>query len=215
VPPSAPLTAPPTLVKVAWSAVEEFLNRVTPPNAVLNMPPLLTNCVSVPALALLENCIRPVNAPLTVVAKFCVTPELFVIPTPLRVNAAAGGVVMVFGRVAAELKMMPFSWVLDDSEMECTNDPLKVAVSAGPLGIVAGLQLLAAFQSVVAGVNDHVALPARAASPDSDRPSAREMIARRKTVGQMSMVRSLSEADLVHRRISATTTHEGFAVFGL
>ena len=60
------------------------------------MPPLLVKLVSVPALALFENCVRPVNTPLTYATKFCVAGELFEIPRPLMVNVSPGEVVIVY-----------------------------------------------------------------------------------------------------------------------
>ena len=65
---------------------------------------------------------------------------------------------------------MPFTCVLDESETAVVFDELNVAVSAAPLGTVAGVQFPDAFQSPEAGNVSHVALPARAAPPDSSRP---------------------------------------------
>jgi hypothetical protein len=41
-------------------------------------------------------------------------------------------------------------------------ETLKVAISEGPLGTVAGFQLVGVFQFPVAGSSCHVALPAKA-----------------------------------------------------
>ena len=69
---------------------------------------------------------------------------------------------------------MPFTSVLDESETAVVFDELNVAVSAAPLGTVAGVQFPDAFQSPDAGNVSHVALPAKDAPPDSSRPSASE-----------------------------------------
>src|SRR6476660_9428164 len=87
---------------------------------------------------------------------------------------------------------MPFTSVFDESETAVVFDELNVAVSAAPLGTVAGVQFPEAFQFPDEGNVSHVALPAKAAPPDSSRNSASERVAWRKTVGQMFIVRSLS-----------------------
>src|SRR3954452_7736971 len=69
------------------------------------------------------------------------------------------------------------------------NEPLIVAISLGPLGMVVGVQLPATFQSPLP-VIDHVELPALAAPIRSSRPNVRKSVARRKLVVHTSMVRS-------------------------
>ena len=94
-------------------------------------------------------------APATI---FCVIPELLVIPRPLIVRFTPPEVI-VYG-LAPELKIIPFTSVLAERERAVVALAANVAVSDGPLGTVAGVQLPAVFQSPVAGLDLHWALPA-------------------------------------------------------
>jgi hypothetical protein len=89
-----------------------------------------------------------------------VIPELFVIPVPLMVNVNVG-VAVIVNALAPALNTMPFASVLPAVETPVVLEKPNVAVSDDPLGTVAGAQLLAVFQSPVAGLANHVALPAK------------------------------------------------------
>jgi hypothetical protein len=121
------------------------------------MKQLLVKVVELPAVALFANIIpwRSEGKPIT---KFCVVPELFVMPTPLIVSVNPGLAVMVYGFVAAEVKMMPLTSVCSDIETLVVFERPKVAVSAGPLGTSIGVQLAAVFQSPEMGSRSHWAL---------------------------------------------------------
>ena len=93
-PPFAPLTMPPLLVIVAVPAVE-LSNAVVPPCAPLTVPPRLVKLVEFPAVALFVKNIVPAPAPFVSVTKFCVVPELLVMPGPLIVSVVCGLAVMV------------------------------------------------------------------------------------------------------------------------
>ena len=142
-------------------AVEVSKNSVKPPFAPLTAVPGLVKAVRLPAVALFVNDMVPkLPAPSTAVTKFCVTPELFVMPTPLMVNVNVGLAVIV-NALAPALNTMPFTSVLAERESAVFVDVLNVAVSADELGTVRGIQLLAVSQSPVAGPAFHVALPAK------------------------------------------------------
>src|SRR5438876_774710 len=66
--------------------------------------------------------------------------------------------------LAPALNTMPLTSMsqLDPTSTAVTLETSKVAVSAGPLGTVAGVQLVAVFQSPLVGLRFHVALPAKA-----------------------------------------------------
>src|SRR5438132_3182349 len=108
------------------------------------------------ALAAVALCLKSSEPP--VADKFSVRPELFMMPAPLMVNVKPFPVVIVKA-LAPELKTMPLTSVLAESEMLVMLEEAKVAVSDAPLGTVAGDQLLAVFQSPVAGLDFQVALP--------------------------------------------------------
>ena len=55
--------------------------------------------------------------------------------------------------------------VISEIEILVVLETPKVAMSAGPLGTVAGVQLAAMFQSLFVGFRSQVALPAWAAVP--------------------------------------------------
>jgi hypothetical protein len=67
---------------------------------------------------------------------------------------------------------MVFTAVLAESETCLVVDAPKVAVSAAPLGIVAGIQLPAVFQLPLAAADSHLALPATAEVIQSNGTSA-------------------------------------------
>ena len=137
-----------------------------PPAAPLAVAPLLVNVISGPpatvfAAALLVNTIVPkLPAPSVAVTKFGLVAELFVGPTPLMVNVNVGLAVMV-NALAPELNTMPLTSVFAESETLVILEVAKVAVSDAPLGTVVGVQFVAVFQSPVAGLAFHVALPAK------------------------------------------------------
>src|SRR5713101_5412561 len=136
------LTAPPLLVKVPLPAVEVSRKLVLPPKALLTGLPLLVKVPS-PAVEVLRNWIVPwLPAPSTAATKFCMIPELFVMPTPLMVNVNVGLTVIV-NALAPELNTMPSTSVLADRWTAVLLEVAKKAVSDGPLGMVAGVQLAA------------------------------------------------------------------------
>jgi hypothetical protein len=94
------------------------------------------------------------------VTKFCVIPELFVMPTPLMVSVNEGLAVMVKA-LAPELNAMPLTSVSAEMETPLVLEDANVAVSNGPLGMVGGVQLVAWFQYPVAGLVFQVALSAK------------------------------------------------------
>jgi hypothetical protein len=55
---------------------------------------------------------------------------------------------------------MPSTTVFAERETLVVFESVNVAVSAGPLGTVAGVQFVAVFQSPLPGFKFHVALPA-------------------------------------------------------
>src|SRR6266566_8908307 len=111
-----------------------------PPNAPLTVLPLLVKRVQLPAVALPVKNISPKLLPATAAIKFCVIPELFVMPTPLRVNVNVGLAVIV-NALPPALNTMPLTSVLAERETPVIVEDAKVAVSDGPLGMVAGVQL--------------------------------------------------------------------------
>jgi len=89
-----------------------------------------------------------------------VTPELFVMPTPLMVNVKPGLAVMVKGlRRAFESNTIPLTSVFSEIERSVVLDKSKKAVSDGPFGTVVGIQLAPVFQSPEPGLRAHIALP--------------------------------------------------------
>lgn len=63
---------------------------------------------------------------------------------------------------ASEPKTTPFASVTAERKTFVVLERLKVAVSEGPFGTVAGVQFAALFQSPLVGLRFHVALPAKA-----------------------------------------------------
>jgi len=88
------------------------------------------------------NAIAPALLPATAAIKFCVIPELFVMPTPLMVNVKVGLAVIV-NALPPALNTMPLTSVLAERETPVIVEDAKKAVSDGPLGMVAGVQLAA------------------------------------------------------------------------
>jgi hypothetical protein len=171
-PPGAPLPVPPLLTKVALPPVEKSSNHVMPPGTKRTGLPLFVNLVKLPAVALLINrtVVNSVSSPLTEVTKFWVIPELFVIPVPLMVRLSMGLGVIV-NALAPALNTMLLTSVLAETETPVVLDEAKVAVSAGPLGMVGGVQFAAWFQSPVGGLVFHVALSAKALLAAESRSS--------------------------------------------
>ena len=81
-------------------------------------------------------------------------------PTPLMVNVNAGLAVIV-NALPLELNTMPLTSVFDEMETPVILEDANVAVSAGPLGGPPAVQFAGVFQSPVAGLANHVALPAK------------------------------------------------------
>src|SRR3954468_20130026 len=89
--------------------------------------------------------------------KFCGTAELFTIPGPLMVMFS---VVVIVKALAMGVKMRLATSNLSDTEISVVFELSKVAVSVGPFGSVAGVQLAAIFQSPLVGFRFQMALPA-------------------------------------------------------
>ena len=92
-----PEAVAPLLTKVPLSAVEVLKKAVSPLpcEKLAAAEPLLVK-MEVPAAALLVKDICPkLPVPSTAVTKFCVIPELFVMPTPIMVSVNPGPAVMV------------------------------------------------------------------------------------------------------------------------
>ena len=129
-PPFGPLVAVPLLIKVALPALEVLLNSVMPALPEL-APELLVKDVLLPAVELLLNCM--IEKVALEVTKFCVIPELFVMPVPLIVNVSPVFTVMV-NALAPELKMISATCVLAEMETPVVLETSNVATSDGPLG---------------------------------------------------------------------------------
>jgi hypothetical protein len=74
--------------------------------------------------------------------------------------------------LAFELKAIRSTVVPAEIESDVWLLELKVATSGDPLGTVAGVQLVAVFQSPEAGFVSHVALPARAVGETVNQATA-------------------------------------------
>jgi hypothetical protein len=136
-----------------------LLNAVKPEFTPVTAPWLVMTVI-LPAIALLVKDIVPEFPELSAaVTKFCVTPELLVMPTPLMVSVSVGLAVMVKA-LPPELNTMPFTSVLAEIETPVVLDEANVAVSVELLGTVIGDQLVAVFQSPEPGARSHCALPA-------------------------------------------------------
>src|SRR5207249_993977 len=79
---------------------------------------------------------------------------------PLISRRADCELVVIVNTLAPALNTIPLTSVLAEVEMPVTLEEAKLAVSDGPLGTVAGVQLAAVFQSPLVGLEVQVALPA-------------------------------------------------------
>ena len=96
--------------------------------------------------------------------KFCMAPESFATPAPLIVKVLPAPVVILNELVAAELKTISATSVkLVERATSVLLERPNVATSAGPLGMVCGVQFAAVFQSPLVGFSFQVALSAEAA----------------------------------------------------
>ena len=68
---------------------------------------------------------------------------------------------VIVNALAPELNTMTFTSVLADRETPVILEVAKKAMSDGPLGGPPAVQFVAVFQSPVAGLANHVALPAK------------------------------------------------------
>ena len=128
------------------------LKSVTPPEAPLTEEPLLTIMV----LAAVAELVNSRVAEFADVTKFWVTPELLMIPAPLRSRVVFGEMVIVYGEVAFSVKVIVPTSVLAESEGLSTLERSKTAAAPEPLGTAAGFQLAAVFQSDEPGLGSQV-----------------------------------------------------------
>jgi len=145
-------------------AVEVPKNWRKPPPALSAAPPLV---VKLPfcAVELSKKCMIPPKAPLTAPL------YRFVMPTPLIVNVTVGVVVMV-NPLAPALNTVRLTSVLAEVETPVVLETPNIAVSAAPLGTVAGVQLIAVFQSPLTGLARHFALPPKAVAAAKSKKSS-------------------------------------------
>src|SRR5438477_3467865 len=94
-------------------------------------------------------------------------------PVPLSVKRMFAFGVML-NPLAPELKITALTSVNCLTVRFIVAETAKVAVSAGLLGTVAGVQFEAVFQSPLAGLAFHVALPAEAACTRSNTMPVKE-----------------------------------------
>ena len=87
------------------------------------------------------------------------SPELFVMPTPLMVNEKKG--LVIVNALAPGLNTMPLTSVVPEMTGRLILEVANVAVFVEPLGGPPAVQLAALFQSVLAGPANQVALPAK------------------------------------------------------
>src|SRR6476619_4894110 len=169
--PPAPLTLPPSLIKVASSAVEVLRNVNSPSLLKVALPalelsakaiaPPFVNEVKLPAVALFVKMICPGPG-----VKFCTIPELLVMPVPLMVTVGAW--LTSVNELAPALNTIPFTSVSAAKDTFLVLENANVAMSAAPLGIVAGVQFAAVFHVPEFGLAFQVALPAKAAVATKD-----------------------------------------------
>jgi hypothetical protein len=152
---------------------------VPPPSLLIKIPepalewswkktplPLLIKVVELPAVAALVKVIYPPpkNGEGPYVTKVCIVPELFTMPVPLIVNASAvpnpGVALLIVKALASGSKVMPLTSMFVEKETLVVVDTSKIAVSEPLFGTVAGVQLMAVFQSPEPGLRSQVALPA-------------------------------------------------------
>src|SRR5437660_8636407 len=93
------------------------------------------------------------------VTKFCIVAELFDSPLPLMFNISEAGT-LTLNALAPGLNTTLLTCVVAEMETEVILEISNVAVSEGPLGTVAGVQLAAVFQSLLIGFRFQVALSA-------------------------------------------------------
>src|SRR5262249_5013562 len=157
--PWARSTVAPKRLKVAVSAVEVPKNWTWLINVCGAVPPRSVKTVPLPAVESSLNTITPwLSRCVAVTVKFCVTPELFVIPAPLTVKVTFA--VVVLKLLAPGLNTKLLTSVLADREISAVFERSNIATSSGPFGMVLGVQFSAVFQSLLIGVMLQVALPA-------------------------------------------------------
>src|ERR1700719_65565 len=112
-----------------------------------------------PAVALVPSQnIKLSLPPVLASTKFCVIPELFVMPAPWTVRAKLGATVIV-NALAPELNVIPATVVLAEIPTAVVLETSNVAVSPAPLGNpVLGVQFALVFQLPLPGLRSHVAL---------------------------------------------------------
>src|SRR4030095_6297200 len=94
------------------------------------------------------------------------TPEVFVIPKPLRMSelslpcALDNGLTVMVKALAPGSKIIPSTIVFDETKTSVVLEKAKVAISATPFGTVVGVQLVDVFQSPETGLISQGALPA-------------------------------------------------------
>jgi hypothetical protein len=99
-----------------------------------------------------------------VTMKFCIIPELLIIPVPLTVNINVLGTVMVKA-LAPGSKVIAFTSAPAEIEIAVILEWPNVAMSFGPFGTVLGVQFAGLFQLLSTGSRFQVALPAWATWP--------------------------------------------------
>ena len=143
--------------------------------------PASQRCVKValPAVAPLSKSNCPAaNAIEDVATKFCAACELFITPLPAKLKKPSGQ--LNVNALEFALKTILSTWMLPDKDILVVLETPKVAMSAGPLGTVAGVQFAEVFQSTESGVVFQVALPARADCMLANKKSAGIHVTRRK-----------------------------------
>ena len=90
---------------------------------------------------------------------FCTTPELLVMPAPLKKDRNAEPTSIVKA-LAAESKTRPSRVTSLERDTLVILEVENVAISVRPLGTVCGVQLAGVFQSPLVGLRFQVALPA-------------------------------------------------------
>ena len=150
------------LMKVPWAALELSKNSILP---AVSGSEVVVKTVRSPAVALFVNWITPGGPkpypPLA--TKFCMISELLLIPTPL-IRKVEGNepklIAVIVNGLAPALNIMALTSKVPSSRSTLVIlEAANVAVSPGPKGIVAGVQLEAMNQRPLAGLRFHVALP--------------------------------------------------------
>ena len=137
-----------------------------PGSAPLVFEPKTVRTVPSPALAAFTNSIIPLlKCTDGATIRFCVTPELLVIPGPLIVNVTlvetGSGSAAILKLLAPGLKTIAATSVkLAENVSLVILETSNVAMSVGPLGTVGGVQLTGVFQSPLVGLGFQVALSA-------------------------------------------------------